>query len=78
MRHEKQELLERLKDVILLIRRKLASPITLETYSQHSEALSGGRKFPAVVLSKDVVQPVFVAPMPDDKYVVNTFLYCGG
>ena len=43
VRHERKELLERLKDLPMLISHKLSSSVTMDTYSHHSEALTAGK-----------------------------------
>jgi tripeptidyl-peptidase-2 len=67
VRHEKREQLERIKDIPMLIHHKLASPLSLDVYSSHQNALVGGKKFAAKGLSKDVIMPVYVAALPEDK-----------
>ena len=67
VRHEKTELLERLKDMPVLIHHKLASNVTLDTYASHAQALVSGKKFGSQNLQRGTVCPIFVAPLADDK-----------
>jgi tripeptidyl-peptidase-2 len=67
VRHEKRDLLERLKDVALLVQHKLPAPLTLDAYSSHQMALTGGKKFSVVGLSKGAMSPVYVTSLPEDK-----------
>ena len=68
VRHERKDALERLKDVTLLMQQKLASNVTLDTYSSQAHALMSGRKFSAKNLAPGCSAAVYVAPLPDDKY----------
>ncbi len=67
IRHEKRDLLEKLKDIIVLIHHKLASSVNLDIYSSHAKALIGGQKFVTQNLPPGHVCPVYVAPLQDDK-----------
>ncbi len=42
VRHEKRDLLEKLKDLPVTISHKLASNVTLDAYSSHAQALIQG------------------------------------
>ena len=70
VRHEKRDLLERLKDIILQLNIKLSSSVSVDLFASQSLAQIGGKKFSTQTLQKNKVCPVFVAPIPDDKYVV--------
>lgn len=70
MRHEKRDMLEKLKDVLVLLHHKLASTINLDVYASWANALSGGKKLSALNMQKGTTYPIFVAPLPDDKYVI--------
>jgi tripeptidyl-peptidase II len=67
VRHERREQLERIKDIPMLIHHKLATPLSLDVFSSHQNALTGGKKFAAMGLSKDAVAPVYVCALPEDK-----------
>lgn len=71
VRHEKRELLERVKDVPLLIQHKLSSSLSLDVYSTHSNALVGGKKFSTQTLTRGEICPLYVTPLPDDKWVFS-------
>ncbi|RLU16741.1 hypothetical protein DMN91_010941 [Ooceraea biroi] len=47
VRHEKRDLLERLTDMPVLLSQKLSSPINLDIYANHSQAIIGGKKMVA-------------------------------
>jgi tripeptidyl-peptidase-2 len=72
VRHEKRDLLDRLKDLIILVHHKLATSITLDTYRSQAHALTGARKFSCVNLPPGHICPVYVAPLPDDKLPKST------
>ncbi|XP_064639092.1 tripeptidyl-peptidase 2-like isoform X2 [Lineus longissimus] len=82
VRHEKRDLLEKLKDMILVLYHKLSSAITLDVYSCQAQALVGGRKFTTHGLAHRKICPLFIAPLADDKlpkYVpVSTGSYLTG
>ena len=71
IRHEKKDALDRLKDVTLLMQQKLASNVQLDTYSSQAHALTNGRKFAARNLAPGHSAAVYVAPLPDDKCVIE-------
>ncbi|KAK2181249.1 hypothetical protein NP493_405g05002 [Ridgeia piscesae] len=67
IRHEKRELLERLKDIAVLLHHKLNNSISLTIYSSHAQALTGGQRFLVKNLAAGTICPVYVAAVPDDK-----------
>ncbi|XP_023932445.1 tripeptidyl-peptidase 2 [Lingula anatina] len=67
IRHFKQDLLERIKDLPMLIHHKLTPTITVDTYHNAANAMIGGKKFQCFLLKKGYKYPVFIAPIPDDK-----------
>ena len=71
IRHEKRELLERLKDIAVLLHHKLNNSISLTVYSSHAQALTGGQRFLAKNLAAGTICPVYVAAVPDDKWVIS-------
>ena len=69
VRHEHRDILEKVKDTCMLLHQKLSSSVTLDAYSHQAQALVGGKKFSSRSLPKGVICPVYIAPLPDDKYV---------
>lgn len=67
VRHEKKDKLEQLKDLIVQIKYKLPSPISLNAYSSWQKTFEG-KKCNSLILGKGVLQPLFVAPLASDKY----------
>jgi tripeptidyl-peptidase-2 len=67
VRHEKKELLDKVKDMPLLLRHKLALALTLDTYDSYAQALVGGKKFAACTLAHGQRCAVYVVPLPEDK-----------
>ena len=67
VRHEKKELLEKLKDLPLLVKHKLGSSISLDVYSSHAQAMIGGKKFPPTNVGVGNRVPVYITPLADDK-----------
>ncbi|CAL1545565.1 unnamed protein product, partial [Lymnaea stagnalis] len=67
VRHEKREMLEKLKDVILLVKMKLSSPLNLDLYPTWQAAVTGGKKLGALTIHKGLRQPMFVTHLPEDK-----------
>jgi len=47
IRHDSMEMLEKLKNLELVLEKKLSKPIHLSIYSTRNDALTGGSKFPA-------------------------------
>ncbi|XP_077987332.1 tripeptidyl-peptidase 2-like [Glandiceps talaboti] len=67
IRHEKKDMLEKLKDLILLIEQKLSSSISLDVHSSYNGAITGKQKFGNQKLAPGGVCPVFIAPLAEDK-----------
>ncbi|XP_070539380.1 tripeptidyl-peptidase 2-like isoform X2 [Ptychodera flava] len=67
IRHEKKEMLEKLKDLILLIEQKLSSSISLDVYSSYNGAMTGKQKYGNQKLCPGEVSPMFVPPVAEDK-----------
>lgn len=53
----------------ILIGQKLASPITLDVYSTHNQALIQGKKLTSSVIHKGATAPIYIAPLSSEKYV---------
>ncbi|XP_048746966.2 tripeptidyl-peptidase 2-like [Ostrea edulis] len=70
VRHEKKDKLEQLKDLIVQIKYKLPSPISLNAYSSWQKTFEG-KKCNSLILGKGVLQPLFVAPLASDKIPKN-------
>lgn len=68
VRHEKQDILEKLKELCVTIQSKLHSNITLDLFCDISGSLVNTRKFPSsVTLPYGESVTFFVAPPSDDK-----------
>ncbi|CAD5113100.1 DgyrCDS2291 [Dimorphilus gyrociliatus] len=73
IRHEKQDILEKLKDLTATIQLKLHSNITLDLYSDTSGALVNSRKFPSsIILPEGESSTFFAAPPNDEKISKNS------
>lgn len=70
VRHERKDLLEKLTDKPILISQKLSSALSLEVYGSEKAALTGGRQLTGQVLHKHQIQPLYVAPITNDKYEI--------
>ena len=68
VRQEKKELVERFTETPLLVSSKLSSPLSLDVYSNHPNAQSGGKKMTSATLHPGNVTPVYVAPAATEKY----------
>ena len=51
----------------ILIGQKLASPITLDIYSTHNQALIQGKKLTSAVVHKGSTVPIYIAPLSSEK-----------
>ncbi|KAF4524231.1 hypothetical protein B566_EDAN012199 [Ephemera danica] len=67
VRHEKRELLDRLTDLTLLLSQKLSSPLTLDVYTSHSQALVAGKKAQPCSLPPGTTQPIYITPLANEK-----------
>ncbi|XP_057365075.1 tripeptidyl-peptidase 2-like [Daphnia carinata] len=85
VRHEKKEFLEKLQDMPVLIGQKLASPITLDIYGTHNQALIQGKKLTSATIHKGTTVPIYISPLSSDKctktvgvgqYFSGTISYC--
>ena len=74
IRQEKKELVERFADRPLLVSSKLSSPVSLDVYSNHPNAQSGGKKMTSATLHPGHVTPVYVAPTATEKYCTGANL----
>nr|XP_012225494.1 PREDICTED: tripeptidyl-peptidase 2 [Linepithema humile] len=71
VRHEKRDLLERLTDMPLLLSQKLSTPINLDIYANHSQAIIGGKKMVAASIPPGHVLPLYVAPLSNESNTEN-------
>ncbi|XP_022098727.1 tripeptidyl-peptidase 2-like isoform X1 [Acanthaster planci] len=67
VRHEHKDLLEKLKDMVMLIDQKLSSSLNVDCYQTMSNALNGKSKFNTVTVQSGDSVAVFVPPVSDDK-----------
>lgn len=67
IRHERKDLLEKLTDKPILISQKLTSALTLDVFGSEKAALTGGRQLSGQILHKNQIQPVYIAPITNDK-----------
>lgn len=75
IRHEKREFLEKVSEVVMQATFKLATPIVLDAYLSHKNAILNGKKATAVKLARDNVLTLFVAPLSNEKYF-PTLIFC--
>ena len=57
-----------------LIGQKLASPLTLDVYSTHNQALIQGKKLTSSVIHKGATAPIYIAPLNSEKYLMYLIL----
>ncbi|KAJ8030831.1 Tripeptidyl-peptidase 2 [Holothuria leucospilota] len=67
VRHEKKDMLERLKEMVILIDQKLSSSLSVDVYSTHAAAIAGKNKISSISLQPGTSVPIFIPPIPDDK-----------
>ncbi|XP_071511287.1 tripeptidyl-peptidase 2-like [Diadema antillarum] len=68
VRHERKEMLDKLRDMVLLIDQKLSSSLSVDVYQTVNGALAGKAKFGSTVtVSRGGCVPIFIPPIPDDK-----------
>lgn len=67
IRHDKKELLDRLIEMPLLLNQKLNTPISLDVYANHSQAIVGGKKMVAASIPPGHVLPLYIAPMSNES-----------
>lgn len=71
IRDDKKDYLDKLLDIPMLLNQKLSNPITLDVYSSHSQAIIAGKKAAIGHALHSVTVPLYIAPLPADKYVIN-------
>lgn len=67
VRHDKKELLDKVKDMPLLLRHKLSTALTLDAYDSHAQALVNGKKFMSRMMLPGQRLAVYLATLPDEK-----------
>ena len=55
------------KDMSVLIGQKLASPITMDVYGTHNQALVQGKKLTSAVIHQGATVPIYISPLNSDK-----------
>lgn len=67
IRHDKKDLLDRLTEMPILLSQKLSSPINLEVYANHSQAVIGGKKMVAASIPPGHILPLYIAPVSNEN-----------
>lgn len=67
VRHERRDLLERVNDTTMLVTFKLPSAIALEAHVSYRNAIHGAKKSPTILLRRNAVRPIYLAPLTSDK-----------
>jgi tripeptidyl-peptidase-2 len=67
VRHERRELLDKLTELTLLLGQKLSSPLSLDIYTSHSNAMVGGKKAQSISLAPGSTQPIYITPLANEK-----------
>lgn len=67
-------LLSYLKDMSILISQKLGSPIAMDIYGTHNQALIQGKKITSAVIHQGATVPIYIAPLNSDKWVLIFFI----
>lgn len=67
IRDDKKDYLDKMVDTPMQIIQKLTTPITLDVYSSHSQALIGGKKTGVIHSLNLISTPLYLAPISVDK-----------
>lgn len=67
VRHEKRELLEKVNEVLMLATFKLTTPICVDTFASHKNAIHGSKKVSSFMMNRNDKQTIFVAPLANEK-----------
>ncbi|GAX82749.1 hypothetical protein CEUSTIGMA_g10175.t1 [Chlamydomonas eustigma] len=68
LRHDSQDMLDKLTNLPLVVRRRLESAVQLPVYTSKREAMSGGAPMSSeFLLRRGDSQALFLGPLPDDK-----------
>ena len=68
VRHEKKDVLDKLTDTPLLVSSKLSSPVTLDVFSSHHNAQTGGKKMVNTTVHPGTLVPIYITPAATEKY----------
>lgn len=55
----------------ILIGQKLSSPIAMDVYGTHNQAVVQGKKLTSATVHQGAMVPIYVAPLSADKYVIT-------
>ncbi|KAJ8310382.1 hypothetical protein KUTeg_012247 [Tegillarca granosa] len=66
VRHESRELLDKVKELVLLIHHKLPTPVTMDVYGSWPKAFNG-KKMNTAFMKKGKIYPMYISPLPVDK-----------
>lgn len=73
VRHEKIELLEKIKDITLYVRHSISGSINQDIFTSYSGLLKGvGKKTGAETLNKNTETTYYINTIPDDKLPKGT------
>lgn len=67
VRHEKRDLLEKLTDMPIFLSQKLSTPINLDIYANHLQAMIGGKKMVSASIPPGHLFPVYIAPLSNES-----------
>lgn len=73
VRHDKRELLEKLNDLLLHVTFKMANTLSPDIYSSFNAAIVGDKKMQSAHLMGIGPVPLYVAPIPTEKYDKCTY-----
>ncbi|XP_020282375.1 tripeptidyl-peptidase 2 isoform X2 [Pseudomyrmex gracilis] len=86
VRHEKRDLLEKLTDMPIFLSQKLSTPINLDIYANHLQAMIGGKKMVSASIPPGHLFPVYIAPLSNESklfkyatpgsYLQGTLTFC--
>ncbi|XP_035827746.1 tripeptidyl-peptidase 2 [Aplysia californica] len=68
VRHEKRDMLEKLKDTVVLVKAKLGSPISADLYPTWQAAVTSGKKLTGLSAHRGLRYPIYVGPLSEDKF----------
>ena len=75
VRHEKKDVLEKFTDTTLLVSSKLSSPVSMDVYSSHVNAQTGGKKMTSTTLQPGTNLPIYVAPGKQYSFLFMIILF---
>ncbi|VDK58046.1 unnamed protein product [Anisakis simplex] len=77
IRHEDESLLDKYRDLTMIVKSKLITPINLECYANLESAVTGdGKKLNGRIMKPGEVLTVFLGQLPDDKVPKNVTAGC--